>query len=854
MLLSALLTSAGINTGVCVVFFSLYSILRKQPSVVNVYFGQRLKQMQGERDPLWFQRIVPSASWIVKAWGASEDELYAAGGLDAVVFLRAILFSLRVFSIASVMSIFVVLPLNYFGQKREHDAVTTESLSIFSIVNIKEGSRWLWVHCFALYVISCFACFLLYHDYKKITNMRLVHITTSLSKPCYFTILVRGIPWSPEESYGDAVEKFFSNYYASSYLAHQMVYQSSTVQKLMSDAEKMYQIFKSTPTREQCGPNLMRCDLCGGTAERVRRNFGGPELREKECAAAFVFFKSRYAALVASESLQSSRPISWITDAAPEPSDVYWSNLSVPYGILWVRRISVLVASIVVVAFYMAPVVLIQALTKAEKLQEVFPFLKEVMKRNFIVQIFTGYLPSVILMLFLFLVPPLMLLFSTLEGPISRSGRKRSACVKILLFFAWNVFLGNILSGSVLDRLGRASNAGEIPNQLATAVPEQDSFFMTYIMTSGWAGLSVELIQPFGLLSNIFYRFILRNKDESTYGTLTFPYHIEVPRVLFFGLLGFVYSVFAPLMLPFVLVYFFLAYLVFRNQILNVYETKYESGGLYWPIIHTATIFSLVVTQLIALAVFGLKKSTVASGFMVPLVICTIVFYAYCREKFHPFFMKTPAQIIIEMDRQDVTCNRTEEVLENLSSEYCQFNGITPGKESPVRDSMGTSTCITMGEECSLGDSRKGTTCIMEGEESHLGDSGKGEITINTVGEESRPDDSKNGESTCINVGEETRSDDSGKGISTCTTRGEEKHLNDSRKGESTCITVEEESLSYESGKGESTSITMGEESCPDESTCITAGGESRLDDSGKGESNCTTVEEENRPNNPLNG
>ncbi|KAG9145416.1 hypothetical protein Leryth_025216 [Lithospermum erythrorhizon] len=702
------------------------------------------------------------------------------------------------------MCIFVVLPLNYFGQKRDHDAVTTESLSIFSIVNIKEGSRWLWVHCFALYVISCFACFLLYHDYKKITNMRLVHITTSLSKPCYFTILVRGIPWSPEESYGDAVEKFFSKSgYAFKrsqdikwFISLAQFWKTMPLEVSGWEREKMYQIFKSTPTREQCGPNLMRCDLCGGTAERVRRNFGGPELREKHF---------------------QEGPLA--CQQAPKPSKAAGGF--------------------------------------------------SISKRSH-EEIFTGYLPSVILMLFLFLVPPLMLLFSTLEGPISRSGRKRSACVKILLFFAWNVFLGNILSGSVLDRLGRASNAGEIPNQLARAVPEQDSFFMTYIMTSGWAGLSVELIQPFGLLCNIFYRFILRNKDESTYGTLTFPYHIEVPRVLFFGLLGFVYSVFAPLMLPFVLVYFFLAYLVFRNQIvgyacgviietcllqiLNVYETKYESEGLYWPIIHTATIFSLVVTQLIALAVFGLKKSTVASGFMVPLIICTIVFYAYCREKFHPFFTKTPAQIIIEMDRQDVTWNRTEEVLENLSSEYCQFNGITPGKESPVRDSMGTSTCITMGEECSLGDSRKGTTCIMEGEESHLGDSGKGEITINTVGEESRPDDSKNGESTCINVGEETRSDDSGKGISTCTTRGEEKHLNDSRKGESTCITVEEESLSYESGKGESTSITMGEESCPDESTCITAGGESRLDDSGKGEPNCTTVEEENRPNNPLNG
>lgn len=90
---------------------------------------------------------------------------------------------------------------------------------------------------------------------------------------------------------------------------------------------------------------------------------------------------------------------------------------------------------------------------------------------------------------------------------------------------------------------------------------------MTYVLTSGWASLSCELMQPFGLLCNLFYIFILRNKDVTTYGTLTFPYHTEVPRILLFGLFGFVYSTLSPLILPFLLVYFSLAYLVYRNQV-----------------------------------------------------------------------------------------------------------------------------------------------------------------------------------------------------------------------------------------------------------------------------------------------
>lgn len=88
-------------------------------------------------------------------------------------------------------------------------------------------------------------------------------------------------------------------------------------------------------------------------------------------------------------------------------------------------------------------------------------------------QLITGYLPSVILMLFLYAVPPTMMLFSVLEGPISRGGRKKSACVKVLYFTIWNVFFVNILSGSVIRQLSVFSSVKDLPTQLAKAVPTQ---------------------------------------------------------------------------------------------------------------------------------------------------------------------------------------------------------------------------------------------------------------------------------------------------------------------------------------------------------------------------------------------
>lgn len=287
-------------------------------------------------------------------------------------------------------------------------------------------------------------------------------------------------------------------------------------------------------------------------------------------------------------------------------------------------------------------------------------------------RVITGYLPSVILVLFFYTVPPLMMYFSTLEGCISRSLRKRSACIRVVYFTIWNVFFVNILSGSVIRQLSIFSSVKDLPAQLAKAVPTQAGFFMTYCFTSGWAGLACEIIQPVGLIWNLISRVIVKNKDAS-YETLRFPYHIEIPRLLLFGLLGFTNSVIAPLILPFLLIYFFLAYLIYKNQIINVYITKYESGGQYWPIFHNTTIFSLILSQVIALGFFGLKLSTVASGFTVPLILLTLLFSEYCRQRFAPIFQKYPAEILIAMDRADEITGKMEELHNNLKAAYSQI-------------------------------------------------------------------------------------------------------------------------------------------------------------------------------------
>ncbi|KAG6492729.1 hypothetical protein ZIOFF_047694 [Zingiber officinale] len=533
MKLSALLTSAGINIGVCALLLSLYSVLRKQPGNISVYFGRRLAEEHGrQRDSYVLERFVPSPSWILKAWQYTEEEILSAGGLDAVVFIRAIVFSIRVFSVAASICLFGILPLNYFGQEMHHVHIPSESLDVFNISNVMAKSRWLWVHCLALYIISISACILLYFEYKGISKLRQFYITRSLPNPSQFTVLVRGIPKSTEDPLTDTVRNFFTRYHGPSYLSHQMIYRVGKVQKIMSGAEKVYKKFvhfNHCAHDKRFRLKLSRCGLCGGKSngfqlfrsqsESNKKVILNHPLTEKnkvtqlgsrspflplsfcnffeECAAAFVFFRTRYAALVTSKVLQSSNPMLWVIDLAPEPHDVYWSNLWLPYRQLWA------------------------------------------------------------------------------------------------------------------------------------------TLFITYVLTSGWASLSTEIMQPFALLWNFFRRYIFRIMEEDPDCILSFPYHTEVPRVLLFGLLGFTCAILAPLILPFLLVYFLLGYVVYRNQ-----------------------------------------AST---------VLC------YFKQRFHPLFKNLPAQDLIDRDKEDEETGRMEQIHEQLFSAYCQFPAEISSSCTPDEDGEGSS-------------------------------------------------------------------------------------------------------------------------------------------------------------------
>ncbi|XP_021739987.1 CSC1-like protein At1g69450 [Chenopodium quinoa] len=669
MIVSALLTSVGINSALCILFFALYSILRKQPGYLYVYVPRLLAAKGIERNRLIrLKRLLPSPGWVKIAWKLTEEELLSTTGLDAVVFIRIIILCLKIFTFAGIIGLFILLPINCSGTQLaafDITVISNETLDLFTISNVNNGSKWLWAHCSAVYLMTGFVCYLLYHEYDYICSKRNAYFYASKPQPHQFTILVRGIPVTPGSSVSESVNNFFKDYHPTTYLSHVVIHRTNKLFYLINFVKKMYRRLthkQSESAKEYSRHNgsfgLHKSDReqkLGDLEENLRAE-QSDDASGQEVRSAFVFFRSRFGAAIASRLQQSEKPTEWVTEQAPEPNDVYWPFFQSTFLHRWMSRVVIIITSILLTVLFLIPVVLVQSLANLSQLEVWFPFLKDFLTAKMVRQVVTGYLPNLILQIFVKLVPPVMEFLSSIQGHISYSEIQRSASDKFLWFIVWNIFFANVLSGSFFNLFAVLLDLKNIPSHLAVSVPAQASFFIAYVVTSGWTSTTADLFRIIQLIQSLFQKCCCCNRTHSNEFDLPYIYyHREIPKILFFGLLGITYFFLAPLILPFLLVYFLLAYVIFKNQFIHVYAPKFETAGRFWPTVHNCMIFSLVLMHAIALGIFTVKKLSSASSLIFPLPVLTLLFNEYCRKRFLPNFSIYSAETLIKKDREDLS-------------------------------------------------------------------------------------------------------------------------------------------------------------------------------------------------------
>ncbi|KAI5060360.1 hypothetical protein GOP47_0024780 [Adiantum capillus-veneris] len=703
---SGLLLTAIINIFLEIVCFALYSIFRKQPSNANIYLAARIQREKGSRHgsrSFAIDNYLPSSDWLKEAWKLSEDEIMKTAGLDSLVFIRIYMFCFRFFGACTIVGVFVLVPVNYlYEQIFDIDTITSATLDKFTVSNVTDGSERLWVHFGFLYAISFLAYILLYLEYKHIARRRVDYLHSAQPEPGQFTILVRAIPKSSQQTYSQQVDDFFCNYYPDTYLLQRSVYADTKWQKSLEEIQRVsreVQFLSLLPAKERTPQRNGLLGLSGrkedplnyylSHLEELKNKFKKFQAKfvevKQEIPAAFVSFRTRWGAAVAAQTRQTPKPSEWVTELAPEPGDVNWRSLSIWFSVLWVIRIVVGIIFVCITILYFVPAGLAYTLGTLENLKTLFPFATQILSIPVVGTLVNGYLPSLLLAILYLAVPSLMLFLTEFEGYPSISEQEIQTCGKVFLFLVTNSFF-LVAYGSVLNLLDQViESPRQIPSLLASAVTSQVNFFMNFVMTKGWTGYAIEILQPKVFFLGFFWRRVLRKRQYGPYAE-SLPYYKALPNLLLFIFIGFIYVIIAPLMLPFLMIYFFVGYIVFRNQILNRYEPTYETGGRYWPHIHNRIVFSVFMMQIIGIGMFGVKHKPLLSTLSVPLLPLTLLFHHYCSLRFRPVFEEMSMQVAVSKDMDEEKKGLREQIYRKLRMAYL-YPALQPVDYNDQRDS-----------------------------------------------------------------------------------------------------------------------------------------------------------------------
>ncbi|KAK8639941.1 hypothetical protein V6N13_138307 [Hibiscus sabdariffa] len=686
--------SALINILTAFAFLLAFALLRIQPVNDRVYFpkwyinGGRSSPRSGGNFVakfvnLNFKTYLTFLNWMPQALKMRERELIEHAGLDSAVFLRIYSLGLKIFVPITIVALLILIPVNVssgtlFFLRKELVVSDIDKLSISNVAPESERRVQRLQYLFTVYI-----CYMLYKEYDNIAMMRLQFLASQRRHAEQFTVVVRNVPQIPGHSRADSLDQFFKTNHPDTYLCHQPVYDANKFAKLVRKRDRLQNWLDYNQLKFERHPEkrpTKKTGFLGLWGERVDSiDFYKQQIKEfdKNMAlerqkvvkdtksilpVAFVSFKSRWGAAVCAQTQQSKNPTLWLTNWAPEPRDVYWRNLAIPFVSLTIRKLIISLSVFALVFFYMIPIAFVQSLANLEGLERVAPFLRPVIELKFIKSFLQGFLPGLALKIFLYILPTILMIMSKIEGHIALSTLERRTSAKYYYFMLVNVFLGSIVTGTAFEQLHSFLHQSptQIPRTIGVSIPMKATFFITYIMVDGWAGIAGEILRlkPFVIfhLKNMFLVKTERDREKAMDpGSVDYPE--TLPSLQLYFLLGIVYAVVTPILLPFILVFFAFAYLVYRHQIINVYNQQYESGAAFWPHVHSRIIASLVISQLLLLGLLSTKKAANSTPLLVALPILTLYFHKYCKNRFEPAFRKYPLE---EAMAKDITDRTTE--------------------------------------------------------------------------------------------------------------------------------------------------------------------------------------------------
>ncbi|KAI8823661.1 uncharacterized protein EV422DRAFT_364896 [Fimicolochytrium jonesii] len=734
--LVGLFSATGIQLAVSAGLMVGFSILRPKNRVV---YEPRTKFAPEPKRPQALDWR-PTA-WVKPVLFSKDNDLIPKVGLDAVIFLRFIWLSAFLFLVLTCVAIPLCI-FHYFMGKSQFDeprdpgAFPNPALESLSMSALKKKPHFLWVHVFLLYVFSISAYYFLWKFWKEWIAYRRDYFAAKDTREALHqrTLLITNL------SSGMQSPKTLTGFLKTLRLraAPQQVIIGREVGKLPSNFKKHkretavlegalceylknpYQPKSRRPTHNinkkiKCcgGEQVDTIEYCGKRLHELEEEIYAVRAKSEESlktsSYGFASFESMTEAHRAAKDLSGPGAITLRSNMlnppavkqCPDPGDIIWASLELSPAVrrsrFWTSFL--LVTGLTISWFFISSFV--SGMTNLKIIRNYVPKLEAYISARRDLTIFLQSFFAPVLFYFLNTLPPTIFGYlAKLKGVVSKTGVEKNIMTRQFAFLGYQyivIIVGSFFI-SIMGEYFRNDDttlqqfSKRLLNALSTAFMKQSSFFTTVIAT-GFTSSSIELVQGIPLVVGYIKRHFLANtpRKEFEYSQpLHMPWGAVYADLLTTFVIAMAYALATPLILPFAAFSFLVNYMVYKYQLLYVYETSSETGGSWWPKLFTILCICIAVFQFMTLgAILVVTSATSGSmakhqAIVIGVILCfTAVYWWYCSRYIAPKG-QFATDLITDVDEKNNNADRALEEDHSASSERLEDELYNPALVKPL--------------------------------------------------------------------------------------------------------------------------------------------------------------------------
>ncbi|CAG9136624.1 hypothetical protein JYU34_003120 [Plutella xylostella] len=534
-------------------------------------------------------------TWLPAVFRVSRDQVLAKCGPDAVHYLSFQRHLITLMFIITLVSIGIILPINFQGTNLNVDAST---FSRTTLSNLNGTSYWLWVH--TLISIS----------FLPLSVLIMRRCTGRKPAPPSMTgtIMITNI------SRSDRNEATIRAYFAHNFPHIQIVdlrlaYNVNQLIEVQEQKEMVTEAlvysdtyFKKTGKRitvrpKWCGPELDALEFYTSEEKRLKDE-------AKRCRA-MVMNDPLGIAFLTLPSYQLAEHVinhfslhrGWVLQHATNPSDIVWEHLSVKQGVWYIKAIAVNFFLFLVLFFLTTPAIIVNLfntlVAKPEAMSKVSSIIFE-------------FLPTLLLWTMAAVMPAIVSFSDKFLSHWTKSQQNFSIMTKSVSFL--------LLMTLILPSLGLASAEAFVRWTLhhendtmrwdCVFLPDKGAFFVNYVITSGFIGTSLELIRFPELFLYVWYLLQSKSKAEKSYVKKAilyeFPFGVHYAWSIAIFSISIVYSLACPLVAPFGLIYLMFKHIGDKHNLFFAYGPS-DMSGVGGGRIHSTAVRMIRISVLLLL-------------------------------------------------------------------------------------------------------------------------------------------------------------------------------------------------------------------------------------------------------------